>query len=252
MDKPVIYILITGTIILILLAFFIVGFIVEYRRRRKMFLAEKNEMQNKFEQEQLRSRLEIQEQTFNHISQEIHDNIGQILSLVRLQINTLGEHVPEDKISITDDLLEKAIKDLRNLSHSLSTDRIKELGIPEFIKQSLIPFEKSGNYKIVFAADSENFMVNNESALIIYRIVQEVLNNIVKHAKATEICINLKSTQNKNHIIIRDNGKGFEKSIINTSEGIGLKNIMARAKLIGATLNVSSAQGCGTTIEIII
>lgn len=252
MDKPVIYILITGTIILILLAFFIVGFIVEYRRRRKMFLAEKNEMQNKFEQEQLRSRLEIQEQTFNHISQEIHDNIGQVLSLVRLQINTLGEHVSEEKINITDDLLGKAIKDLRNLSHTLSTDRIKELGIFEFIKQSLIPLEKSGNYKIVFTADSENFTVNNESALIIYRIIQEVLNNILKHAKATEIFINLKSTQNKNHIIIRDNGKGFEKSIINTSEGIGLKNIMARAKLIGATLNVSSAQGCGTTIEIII
>ncbi len=252
MDKPVIYILITGTIILILLAFFIVGFIVEYRRRRKMFLAEKNEMQNKFEHEQLRSRLEIQEQTFNHISQEIHDNIGQVLSLVRLQINTLGEHLSEEKINITDDLLGKAIKDLRNLSHTLSTDRIKELGIFEFIKQSLIPLEKSGNYKIVFTADSENFTVNNESALIIYRIIQEVLNNILKHAKATEIFINLKSTQNKNHIIIRDNGKGFEKSIINTSEGIGLKNIMARAKLIGATLNVSSAQGCGTTIEIII
>jgi signal transduction histidine kinase len=252
MDKPVIYILITGTIILILLAFFIVGFIVEYRRRRKMFLAEKNEMQNKFEHEQLRSRLEIQEQTFNHISQEIHDNIGQVLSLVRLQINTLGEHLSEEKINITDDLLGKAIKDLRNLSHTLSTDRIKELGIFEFIKQSLIPLEKSGNYKIVFTADSENFTVNNESALIIYRIIQEVLNNILKHAKATEIFINLKSTQNKKHIIIRDNGKGFEKSIINTSEGIGLKNIMARAKLIGATLNISSAQGCGTTIEIII
>ena len=252
MDKRAIYILVYGTIILILLAFFIIGFVIEYQRRRKVFIAEKNEMQNKFEQEQLRSQLEIQEQTFNNISQEIHDNIGQVLSLVHLQINTLGRSPTEEQINITDDLLGKAIKDLRDLSHSFSADRIKELGMIEFIKQSLIPLEKSGNYNINFSTDTENININYESALIVYRIIQEVLNNIVKHAKATEICIAVTSKQNKKNIVISDNGKGFDKLLINTNAGIGLKNMQARAQLIGASLNIKSIPGDGTIIEIII
>ncbi|MGI8583988.1 MAG: sensor histidine kinase [Chitinophagaceae bacterium] len=252
MDKRVIYILIIGTIILLLLAFFIVGFIIEYQNRHKIFAAEKNEMQNRFEQEQLKSRLEIQEQTFNHISQEIHDNIGQVLSLVRLQINTLGKTPSEEQINTTDYLLGKAIKDLRDLSHSLSTDRIKELGFNDFIKQSLIPLEKTGNYKIEFVSDTENIAINYEIALIIYRIIQEALNNIIKHAKATEITISVVLKKEKVHIKIMDNGQGFDSSKISGSTGIGLKNITARAKLINAKLDISTALNAGTTVEIII
>ena len=169
-----------------------------------------------------------------------------------MQVNTLGKNPSEEKINITDDLLGKAIKDLRNLSHTLSTDWIKEFSIVEFIKQTLLPLEKSGNYTIKFTVDAENIFIKNESALIIYRIIQEALNNIVKHANAKEIFINIETKQNKIHITIKDNGKGFDTTMINKSEGIGLKNMIARAKLTGALFTVNSKQSVGTIIEIII
>ena len=242
MDEPVAFILFTGTVILALLVLFIVSFVLIYKSRQRKFAVEKKDLQNLFEQEKLKSRLETQEETLNHISQEIHDNIGQVLSLVRLRLNTLGSHPSEEKINQTDELLGKAITDLRMLSHSLHTDRIKSIGIEEAIRQSLDMLKKSG-YTTYFSSTNENNIIKEESAIIIYRMVQESLNNIVRHANATVIKAGIDFEKNKTVISITDNGKGFNTDKINTSTGIGLKNIMSRAKVINADVQIKSIPG---------
>lgn len=242
MDEPVLYMVLSGTVILALLVMFIVSFVLIYKSRQRKYILEKKELQNLFEHEKLISRLETQEETLNHISQEIHDNIGQVLSLVRLQLNTLGTNPPEEKINETDELLGKAITDLRMLSHSLHTDRIKNIGIEEAIRQSLDELKKSG-YTTCLNCTNENNIINEEASVIIYRMVQEALNNIVKHAGATVIKAGIGFEKNKTIITITDNGKGFDPEKINGSAGIGIKNIMARAKVINADVEIKSIPG---------
>ncbi len=224
MDDALIFMLLTGTIILALMVLFIVSFVLIYKSRQKKFLIEKTQLHHLFEQEKLKSRLETQEETFNHISQEIHDNIGQILSLVRLQLNMLGPHPQEEKINETDELLGKAITDLRTLSHSLHTNKIKNTGIEEAIRQSLEILRKSG-YTTYFNCPIPTNTINEEGAVIVYRMVQEALGNIVKHANATVIKADIENQENKTVIKISDNGRGFDIGKVNESTGIGLKNI---------------------------
>jgi signal transduction histidine kinase len=122
-----------------------------FLRRQRKNRQEKEEMRNRFERTLLKTQLEIQEQAFSYISQEIHDNIGQVLSLVRLNLNTLGNAPQmEQKVEQTDELLGKAIKDLRDLSHNLQNNRIHDIGIVESIRQLLASLEKTGQNRTSF------------------------------------------------------------------------------------------------------
>jgi len=212
---------------------------------------EKDEMRNRFEQTLLNTQLEIQEQTFNYISQEIHDNIGQILSLVRINLNVMSTKAPEISFEQTDELLGKAIRDLRLLSHNLNSNRIREIGIVEGLKSLLTQLDKTEKYKTFFEASSNVLSsLNNDATLILYRMVQEVLHNIIKHAAANEVSIQIQPDGTRADILtITDNGKGFNTDILQDNKiGIGLKNIFTRAKLINATVNIKSVEGNGTSV----
>src|SRR5450432_1165390 len=127
-----------------------------YRRRRLKWLQERQQLKLSYEQELLKARLEIQEQTFRNISQEIHDNIGQVLSLVKLNIYTMDIAQPallEQKIEDSKNLVSKAIHDLRRLSRGLSMDYIADLGLPRAIEHELEMIKKSGEYETVFQSE---------------------------------------------------------------------------------------------------
>ncbi len=211
-------------------------------------------MKNRFERTLLKTQLEIQEQAFAYISQEIHDNIGQILSLVRLNLNTFGSVVSEEKLNQTDDLLGKAIKDLRDLSHNLQKNRIHDIGIVESIRQLLLSIEKTGQYKTSFQASDNFHILDPNTDIILYRMIQEIINNIIKHASATFIDIEIKSEAEMTVLRIGDNGIGFDISMLKLQDrsGIGLQNIINRAKTIDAVVDVKSEPGNGTTITLFI
>lgn len=247
-------IIFTIIVIVIVMIFFGILFLVMLARhntRKNRFLYENEKIKKYFEETLLNTRLEIQEQTLNHISQEIHDNIGQVLSLVRLQINTLAAQPSQEEIANTDVLLEKAIADLRSLSHSLNTNTIKEKGFIESVKQILLQFEKTGKFRITFHPGDSDFFISDDYGIILFRIIQEVLNNIVKHAQASEISFKITSKIGVQEIAITDNGRGFDTGLENGNVGgIGLKNIIERTKVIGAKLSLISQPGTGTTVLI--
>jgi signal transduction histidine kinase len=207
-----------------------------------------------YEQTILLSQLEIQEQTFKNISQEIHDNIGQVLSLAKLNLNTIHQHGNNDEtISLTEELLGKAISDLRDLSRSLNSEKITDIGLCGAIKHELGIVEKVARVKTVFNCFDEEVPLGNEQTIIAFRMMQEILNNILKHAKATQITAEIATDENYTSITISDNGKGFDIDKLNTAEtGIGLKSIQQRCKLINATCNINTAPGKGTGIQIVI
>jgi len=219
-----------------------------YLKRKNKLLLEKERMNIEFEQTLLKSQLEIQEHTFNEISREIHDNIGQVLSLVRINLNTLKAPDDGEKLELMDDLMGKAISDLRSLSHSLDADHIRNNGWTSAVQKLLNDLQKSGKYQVFTSIEEELPAIGSDKPIILFRMIQEAINNIIRHAEADTIWLDVKKETDKLEIAIKDNGKGFDAG--KNTPGVGLQNLKSRSKMINAGLLISSETGNGTTVTI--
>ena len=246
--EELIFTIILVVIVLVFLGILLLVILARHNMRKNRLVHENEKIKREFEQTLLNTRLEIQEQTLTEVSREIHDNIGQTLSLARLHVNTMESAGAAD-VSSVDDLLGKAITDLRALSHSLNTNNIREIGFVDAVKLLLSQLDKTGKFTTRFIDQHENFSISDDHGLIVYRIIQEALNNIVKHAQASLVTVTLQKQGNNDLILITDNGHGFDASQ-HKKEGIGLRNIISRAEIIGAKLSVHSQPGQGTTVSI--
>ena len=248
----------TGAIIFLLLALLFIIFIVfSIQRRRKMIL-EKKQMEYQYQQTLLQTQLEIQEQTLKNISQEIHDNIGQALSLAKLNLNTMpptNDEALQQKILNSKELVSKAITDLRDLSRSLDTDYVQEMGLQRAIEYELEMIKKTGTVETSMIVEGAMFRLEKQKELILFRIVQETFNNILKHASAKTINVNI-NYGDAFTLVIKDDGKGVNLDPLNEGKnnnfGLGIRNMHSRAKLIGAEFNMNSVIGKGTEVEIVL
>lgn len=257
-NNPELYIVtIIGIILGVLLVGFIFTILFLYQRRQRKQELELERLKDMHEKEVLRSQLEIQENTFKSIAQELHDNIGQMLSVVKLTLSMLPldkEHHSYEMVNTSKEVLNKAIYDLSNLTKSLHTDRIADIGLSESIRFELFALRNAGIMNVQFHQDGDPVHFNEQTSIFLFRIFQEALNNILKHSGATEVIVDLNFLFNKFTLEIKDNGKGFmvnEKRQTGTSySGVGLRSMFNRAKLLGAELGITSASGEGTTITI--
>lgn len=251
--------IILSTLFTLLIISFIIIFIVIYQKRHQGFIKEKEDLQTGFQQILLESQLEIQEQTLQTISQEIHDNIGQVLSLAKLHIGTMDMNNPgqlQQKMEDSKKLIGKAIQDLRDISKSLNTDYVSEMGLVQAIGYELEMIRKSGAYATSLKTEGLPVKLEPQKELIIFRIVQEVINNIIKHARATTILVQLTYQPESFSISINDNGTGFDLTPLNAGEnskfGLGIRNMHKRAQLIGAHFSIASTLGAGTTVTLLL
>jgi signal transduction histidine kinase len=256
-DTEVVINIIISTVLLLLLAGFIVFFLLHYQKRYNQYLQEKANMQASFHQELLKAEIEMKEQTLLIISQEIHDNIGQVLSLAKLNLNTilLEDNNPAvPKIAATKELVGKAIQDLRNLSKSLNTEHISHQKLSESLGFELEQIRKTGLYETALRVQGAEKPLDPQKQIIIYRIVQEALNNIIKHARARSITISLDYDSRETMLRIADDGAGFDLPAVHeagrSDKGTGLGNLFHRARLIDAILTVESRPGQGTLIQL--
>ena len=240
------------TFILLILGVFILAVFFLYKRKQRLNHRRISELN----EELLHTQLEIQEQTLQNISQEIHDNIGQVLSLAKLNLGTIS--IPQakslqDKIDTSRNLVAKAIQDLRDLSKSLNTDYVTEMGFQKSAAYQLEMISKSVDAQTSFQTIGIPFKLPAQKELILFRILQESLNNIIKHASCKNIEVSLNFEPNVFILVVRDDGKGFDASPLSTTAhafGLGLRSMRNRSKLIGADLQLSSILGKGTTVTI--
>lgn len=254
--KEIIFVFAIILCILLFLVGYIIYFVTLYQRRKRRNYQEQEQLKNHFHQELLRTQLEIQEQTFKNISQEIHDNIGQILSLVKLTIRTINPQDPTDvqaKMADTDGLVGKAIQDLRDLSKSLNTDFISNMGLVKAISYELERVKKLAALRIELHVEGAPFPLPAQQELILFRMFQEVLNNILKHAKASAIVLHFYYQTDQFTLRIRDDGQGFNpgsSSETKQARGLGIRNMQSRAQLIHAGFAIESHVGNGTSVTI--
>jgi two-component system, NarL family, sensor kinase len=241
---------------IIVMVTFIITILFYAQKKQRAYIENLVEVKATHEKEIFKTQLEIQEQTFQEISREIHDNVGQVLSLAKMGLNTLDvdkkEEARESLLEISD-IIEKAIEDLRNMSKSLNTERIKKGGFLKSIEMQVGYIQRGGKFNIQLNVTGEPVTLSEIKEIFLFRIAQEVVNNVIRHAAASEICISLCYNNNFLELKISDNGRGFDyKDKISTPSQLGgIFNIQHRANLIQAELQIDSRIGQGTSITVI-
>ena len=195
--------ILVATLIFLLAPLSIILYILVYNRRKIKHIEEKAQMKMTFDAEIVKTQLEVQEQTMQNIGADLHDNIGQLLSLSSLTLNSIELDDPEkarQKIDASIDLTGRSIKEMRLLGKLLQGDQLLGVGLSEAICHEINWVEKSGKYQVNYVREGETPPITNlDKELILFRILQEVMNNIIKHSFATRINIKLASDSRAKH-----------------------------------------------------
>jgi len=244
------FILISVLLILILVTFITI-IVYSYQQKQNAYNKSLEELKINHENAMLQSQLEIQEQTFQNISQEIHDNIGQKLTLAKLHLNTLDFSLKDQSVLQVNNAVQiigEAINDLSDLSRSMSSEIILNNGFIKALEFEVNQLNKPGLYQLKLIVTGDSVFMEAQKELVLFRIVQEALNNIVKHAEATCINLALHFTGQQLILSIHDNGKGFSKERLRPGNGFG--NMAKRAGTLNGRFDIDSVPGKGTTITI--
>ncbi len=245
--QEVYVLIVAGCLLALLLVGFIVIILLMYKKRQFVH-----------EQELLQSRLEIQENIFKEISEELHDNIGQILAVVNLTLSAIritNNRDARSSIKESKEMIVTAIQGISDLSKSLSPERIGKIGIIEAVKFELEKLAKTKFFKTSFIGSDVSLELSVEKEIFLFRIMQEILTNIIKHSKAKTITVQFSKIDRCLYIRCSDDGIGFNVAetlnAVSSKKGIGLANMINRTKLIGGKINIfSTKEGTTTRIEI--
>ncbi|WP_114751577.1 sensor histidine kinase [Pleomorphovibrio marinus] len=230
--------------LMIIMSTFVVSMVLIHRQRQVKDKHKMEIMKADFEKTVLNVEKEIREDTLHYVSQELHDNVGQMLSLAKLVLNNPDpESVAEGK-----KIINQIIKEVRALSKSINRDYIKDVGFEDFLAEELQKIEGSGFCKTSLQVQGElpSFSDDNKK-LILIRLVQECLNNAIKHAAPEHIDIILTYDKPLLSLKITDDGQGFDTQA--QSAGLGLRNLKSRMTSISGDLHIRSQPEKGTSIQ---
>lgn len=247
-----------GTLIVLLLLVFILTLLFFFNKRHLQNIQEKAALQALFAQEILKSQIEVQNSTLQQISQELHDNIGQLLSVAKINLNILEDTEQQEDnseyIKQTNEIIGQSIQDLRSLTKSLDGDFVQQFGLQESITHELQRIRKTKKFETEVIQQGEPYALGFEKEIILFRIFQEFLNNSLKHSEAKYIKVQLTYAPEHFKLCIADDGKGFDYEKVMTNKlfdsGAGLRNISRRCELIGGNCKLESVLGKGTQLNI--
>ncbi len=190
----------------------------------------------------------------SRMSQNLHDGLGQLLSAAKMNLQAAIEHLPPDEkagkiYSNALHLVDESIMEMRSVSHQMVTNNVIRKGLANALKE-LVERIENNNLKITVHVNGLLEKLNPEIQIMVYRILQESIHNVVKHADANKIDILLDADNGMLTAIVQDNGKGFVISSVKSRKGIGLDNIETRVKFLKGVMKLTSAPGQGTILDI--
>ncbi|MGN6568038.1 MAG: sensor histidine kinase [Flavipsychrobacter sp.] len=245
LDSSLIVLFVAGTIILILFTFLLVFFTIHYRSRLNQHHEERERLLN--------AKLEEGERMMNQIAKEVHDNIGQLSNFLKMTLRQLEKYTNgeesrqylEDVKNITDQIIIHS----NNISHSLNSDFIKQRGFLNVLQDDIEYLRRSGKLNCKLQIDGPINDNHPEKDLLIYRIAQEVINNIIKHSGARNVDIDVSYIEEGFSMEIKDDGSGFDPKS-SAGRGIGLENMRERTRLLNGDLQIMSQPGSGCTVTL--
>lgn len=235
--------------VIFLLVVFVVVFFIAFQKRKNKLLKERYESAQRYQTELTNSRIEIQEQTLKNIAWELHDNVGQLLSVANMQLNILKQTIPEsfyEQINETKGVLQESVQEIRSLSKVLNNDVILKNGLLASLQEEMDRFKRLGYLEVSLKIVGNIVSIENASEIIIFRILQEFLSNVLKHAKASNLFVSLEYKENALEITAIDDGIGFDPFLKTSSSG--METMKSRAALLKAAFSIDSERGKGTRL----
>ncbi len=251
LKKEEILLLVYFISIIFLLVLFVVVFFMAFQRRKNKFLKERYEAEQRYQRELADSKIEIQEQTLKNIAWELHDNVGQLLSVANIQLNVLMNSVPDtyhDQIKETKGVVQETVQEIRSLSKVLNNDVVLKNGLLKSLQVELDRFNRLDYLKASLKISGDIVPLSSASEIIVFRILQEFLSNVIKHAKASKLFVHLDYKEKTLEISAEDDGVGFDTS--QKTDSSGMETMHSRAELLNAEFSIVSQLGKGTSLLI--
>lgn len=251
MEKEIVTLIIAISILILILSLVVVIVLINYKTRQQIYLREKEAMQKEFINQLMQAQLETQEDAFAQLGQELHDNIGQLLSTTKMLLGITERNLSEvpDTLKTAEETLGKAIQDIRALSKSLNREWLQQFNLLENLNNELERINTVGEVQTKMNTTLIGLPLPAESQVMLFRIVQEALQNCIKHAKAKNIQVTLITKNDDLELFIKDDGTGFNGEK-NSGKGVGIINMQHRAKLLGGSISWQAVEGNGTEVYI--
>lgn len=250
--KHIVLIVIASVAMLLLLLFILIDLMLRYKNKQLKHQEEMLELNTKFEENLVKVRNEITKQVLTEIAVNLHDNIGQTLSLAVIHLNQLelGNSIDKNQLDSTRNIVKQAIWDVRELSHSMYSDYWQNFEINAFVQKLFKQLQHTCKYKLEFDIDNHLEIPSKDLEIVVIRILQELINNTIKHSKANTITLVLKQSDDIINVEYSDNGQGFNPA--HKTKGKGLESIRQRLSLINAHWDIKTSikQGFSITIRL--
>lgn len=244
-----VFVIQTG-IIVIILSLFIISQAVMHRIKKNRLVLEKELIQEQFDNQMMQYKIEIQESTFDSLGTELHDNIGQLLSTAKMFIGITERNLEKPPLTLVsaNESLDRAICELRDLSKSLNKEWLQQFDLYKNLLTDIARINSAGELYIHLTKRWPVLPAIAEQQFIFYRLLQEGIQNVIKHSAATVLNINISHDQDNITAILQDNGQGFNLSEEQT--GLGIKIMKQRIQLLRGTISWKSSE-MGTLVQII-
>ncbi|GFE03356.1 histidine kinase [Tenacibaculum sp. Mcav3-52] len=238
-------ILIISTLIIIIVIVFLIVLFTIFQRRKNKLLQERDKNKKRYEREIAETQIEIREETLRNISWELHDNIGQLLTLAKIQL----QHASPDNMGEISEIIAKSLTEVRALSKIINPDFINNIKLRKALELEIERFNRLNYIEASLRVIGEEIEINQKHGIVIFRILQEFFSNTIKHSKASKLDVFLSYKEDSIEVKAQDNGVGFDMERARF-KGLGLQNIKARAKLINAETKFMSEPQKGTGLII--
>lgn len=251
------------TLVITIILSIVVIVVYQQRQRAMSQLAHKNEelhnrqiseMLKEQEIKSIHAMLEGQDRERKRIAEDLHDRLGSTLSAVKLHLNALdgaaNQALPVPLFQNVNSLLDQAVSEVRDIAHNMVSGVLTKFGLCAALQDLKETIEASGQVRVELMLLNMDERLDGAVEINLYRIMQELVSNILKHAKATEITIQLNKISQELLLMVEDNGRGFDPSDSNQQKGMGLRNVASRVDALGGRLSIDSARGRGTTTTI--
>jgi two-component system NarL family sensor kinase len=200
--------------------------------------------------------LDAEEKERRRIAQDLHDGVGQLLSAAKLNLSNLDSKITtqteEQKLAMQNalSLVDDSVKEVRAVSHNMMPNTLIKLGLGSAVREFITKLGNAPTLKVDLEIVGLDTRLDNQVETVLYRVIQEIVNNIIKHANASQISMQLIRHETELNVLIEDNGIGFDTNKLESFDGIGLKGIQTRIEFLNGTVHFDSTLGRGTSVII--
>lgn len=246
---PVI-VIISAFLIVVLALIFLIFYITARQQQNKLVMKQQL-MQQEFSKQLMQSQIEVQEHTTAALSQEIHDNIGQLLGATKMLLAVSAKEMTEvpESFETANQTLSKAIQDLRSLSKSLNKEWLKNFDLIHNLKSEVARINSAKEVNVQFDSEYKTLPLSAEAQVMLFRVIQEALQNSTRHGDPSQILINIKHHKDALSITVNDDGIGFDFANA-MQRGLGLRNMQQRIELLHGHIHWKKNDSGGTAVEI--